>query len=258
MKWDKISTKKVVLSEENSCATSNSSAWTSVLASEQLSGGIFEVVIDTVCVDNPSLFIGVATSKYWDAVEASAAEDEEMLPRDSPECICMHGDGRCFIKTQEKDWGLMKLASDASLVIVLDFPQGIVSFKLARTVRGKVKETVAEIPGLFDSATIVACFGGRDQQCVAAACVILEPQLSATARAAQHIRVRIAHGRLVLSSCERRAADDASDTHVKKARDNFEGLGEEKLERLQLEGNTVGGTYAEQLAAVAAMSEGSM
>ena len=227
MKWDKakVSTKKVVLSEEDSCATSSSSAWTSLLASDFLSEGIYEVTIDTVDVDNPSLFIGVASPKYWDAVVEAAKDGEEALPRDSTECICMHGDGRCFIKSQEKDWGLQKMASNSSLRMVLDFPQGVVSFKLERVVRGKLKETVAEIPGLFPSATIVACLGGRDQQ-------------------------------LVLSSCERRTADEVGEQ--KKVRDVFDGLGEEKVARLQLEGNTVGGTYAEQIAAVASMSEGSM
>lgn len=35
---------------------------------------------------------------------------------------------------------------------------------LRRAVRGKDKETIAEVPGLFAEATVAACFGGRDQQ----------------------------------------------------------------------------------------------
>ena len=132
MRWDasKVSTKKVILSEQDTCATNTSSAWTSIQADEFLSEGIHEVVINAMDVDNPSLFVGIAAPEYWDQVAAAMAQGEEALPRDSPHCICMHGDGRCFIKSQEKDWGLMRLASDASLVLVLDFAQAQVSFKV--------------------------------------------------------------------------------------------------------------------------------
>ena len=132
MRWDasKVSTKKVILSEQDTCATNTSSAWTSIQADEFLSEGVHEVVINAMDVDNPSLFVGIAAPEYWDQVAAAMAQGEEALPRDSPHCICMHGDGRCFIKSQEKDWGLMRLASDASLVLVLDFVQAQVSFKV--------------------------------------------------------------------------------------------------------------------------------
>ena len=227
MKWDstKVSTKKVVLSEASSCATNSSSSWTSVLGDEFLMDGVWEIVVETINVDNPSVFIGVASQKYWDYVADAAAEGEDPLPRDSMACICMHGDGRCFIKTQEKDWGLMRMATDSSVTMVLDFVQGLVSFKLVRTVRGKVKETVAEIPGLFPHATVVACFGGRDQS-------------------------------LVISSCRRIEAGE----ETKKLRDPFaeDAFGGERVAPVQLEGTVVGGTYDEQVRAVAMMSEGSM
>ena len=226
MKWDaaKVSTKKVTLSEASSCATNASNDWTSILGDEFLSEGVYEVVLETVNVDNLSLFVGVASPKYWDFVGATEAEGDEPMPRNSVETICMHGDGRLFIRTKEKDFGLMRMATDASVTMVLDFVQETVTFKLCRTVRGKVKETEAAIPGLFPRATVVVCLGGRDQS-------------------------------LVLASCRRiESGEDA-----KKVRDNFaeDALGGERVAPVQLEGTVVGGTYDEQVRAVAAMSEGS-
>ena len=86
----------------------------------------------------------------------------------------MHGDGRCFIKGKEKDWGLMRLASESRLVIVLDFASSVLTFRLARVIRGKAKETVAEIPGLFPQAALILCMGGRGQKLVLASVERLE------------------------------------------------------------------------------------
>jgi hypothetical protein len=76
-----------------------------------MSEGVMEVEINCDCVDNPSLFIGVAAPGFWEDQVAAAADEDELLPRDSTKVICMHGDGRCFIRGQEKDWGLMRLAT---------------------------------------------------------------------------------------------------------------------------------------------------
>ena len=75
MRWDasKVSTKKVILSEQDTCATNTSSAWTSIQADEFLSEGVHEVVINAMDVDNPSLFIGIAAPEYWDQVAAAMA-----------------------------------------------------------------------------------------------------------------------------------------------------------------------------------------
>ena len=61
----------------------------------------------------------------------------------------MHGDGRVFIRTLEKDWGLMRMESGSSVRFILDFHSKSLKIVLARTIRGKAKETIAEVPGLF-------------------------------------------------------------------------------------------------------------
>jgi hypothetical protein len=86
------------------------------------------------------------------------------MMRDSASAICMHGDGRLFIRTAEKDWGLMRLTTGHPLTIRLDFERAVVTFELRRTIRGKEKETIAEVPGLFAEATVAVCFGGREQK----------------------------------------------------------------------------------------------
>ena len=85
--------------------------------------------------------------------------------RDSAKAITMHGDGRLFIKSAEKEWGLMRLMTGHRLIICLDFDQASVTFVLRRTVRGKERETIAEVPGLFVGGVALAvCFGGREQE----------------------------------------------------------------------------------------------
>jgi len=86
-------------------------------------------------------------------------DDEILLPRDSKHAICIHGDGRVFIKGQEKEWGLMRVATGDPVQILCDFERGVVTFRLARTIRGKEKVTIAEVPGLFTGGVhLFACF----------------------------------------------------------------------------------------------------
>ena len=162
----------LTLSEDNKTASNAKTTWAAVVGDDYLSSGVYDIEIACDSVDNLSLFFGVAAPGYWDAVQKAAVDDEEgdALPRDSPHCICMHGDGRCFIKGKEKDWGLMRVKTGEHVRLTLDFERGLVSFELNRMVRGKNKQTIAEIPGLFASATVVACFGGRDQQLSIASC----------------------------------------------------------------------------------------
>mmetsp|Transcript_16913 Transcript_16913/g.28802 ORF Transcript_16913/g.28802 Transcript_16913/m.28802 type:complete len:230 (+) Transcript_16913:120-809(+) len=147
-------------------ASHETSQWGSVLATEWLSEGTHEIELLTQNVDYPSLFVGVVRRAYWEHASAGARREDGESMRDSEHAICMHGDGRLFIKTAEKDWGLMRLVTGDRVVLTLDFDRGVVTFALSRTVRGKPKETVAEVPGLFTEATVAVCFGGRDQ-CVA-------------------------------------------------------------------------------------------
>ena len=140
------------------------SSWGSVLATEWWSEGVHEVELLTENVDYPSLFVGVVRRAYWEHASAEARQEDGESMRDSEHAICMHGDGRLFIKAVEKDWGLMRLMTGEKLTLTLDFDRGVVTFALQRTVRGKPKETIAEVPGLFSEAAVAACFGGREQR----------------------------------------------------------------------------------------------
>jgi len=107
-------------------------------------------------------------------------------------------------------------------------PCGCSCSQLSRTVRGRHKETLAEIPGLFPSATVIACFGGRDQQ-------------------------------LTISSCSAPSAIDGADAAQKKVRDIFtEAMGQERIAPVPFVAPSVAGTYDEQIRAVAATMESSM
>lgn len=203
-------------------ATHSTSEWNSVLGDVFLSRGCYDVEIATDDVDNISCFVGVVSRQFWDEVRA-AEPGEEVLPRDSAHAICMHGDGRVFIKGQEKDWGLMRVASGSPITITLDFERGQVAFRLARTVRGKAKETVAEIPGLFAEATLVASFGGRGQQ-------------------------------LTIARCERRGADDDGADPPKRVRDIFTDVGE-RVAPVPFSAPGAAGTYEEQVRDIAATME---
>jgi len=173
LKWD--STRcgaNITLTNDGHSALHATSEWNSVMSSGLLKDGLYEIEIGCANVDNSSFFIGVAEASYW--IEYSAAEEGvDVLPRDSSSAICMHGDGRVFIKGVEKNWGLMRLASGDPLILVLDFISGVITFKQQRTVRGKQKEAVAEIAGLFSEVSLVACFGGREQQLTVERCTIL-------------------------------------------------------------------------------------
>jgi hypothetical protein len=237
MRWDadRLSSKDVTLGE-NGCSASNAKgSWHLVLGDEYLSSGIVEVEIATENVDNLSLFIGVASPAYWDEWKAALKEgEEELAPRDSKNCICMHGDGRCFIRGMEKDWGLMRLATGSTLSLILDFERGVVTFRNSRVVRGKAKETEAEIAGLFPSATLVACFGGRDQVLTIASCA---PRKGGTAEGDE------AGG----ASGRRRVKDVFADA-----------LSGDRIAPIAFTAPSVVGTYEEQIRDVAATMESSM
>ena len=183
MRWDAARcATTVTLSQHDATASSSKSAWACLIGDEYLSSGTHEITLQCDNVDNISLFFGVASPSYWDEVQAAAADEEEgeALPRDSKSVICMHGDGRCFIKGKEKDQGMMRVATGDPISIVLDFERGVVVFKLTRVTKsGRAKETIAEIPGLFASATAVVAFGGRDQQITLAECIERKPDAHA-------------------------------------------------------------------------------
>ena len=108
----------ITLGEEGTTATHATSNWSSVGADRWLSDGVHEVEVMCDSVDNVSLFIGVVERQFWEDVK-SAEEGEDVLPRDSKHSICMHGDGRVFIRGAEKDWGLMRLSLTPILALAL-------------------------------------------------------------------------------------------------------------------------------------------
>ena len=225
----------VTLSADERSASNGKTVWGPVVGDEYLASGVYEVEIGCDSVDNLSLFFGVCAPGYWEEVAKAAADEEEgdILPRDSPHCICMHGDGRCFIKGKEKDWGLMRVATGEKVKLTLDFNRGQVTFELNRVVRGKAKCTIAEIPGLFASATVVACFGGRDQQ-------------------------------LTIAKCAERkagASDDGAESSAprRKVRDVFnDALSGERVAPVAFSAPSKTSSYAEQIRDMAATMETSM
>ena len=48
----------------------------------------------------------------------------------------------------------MRIESGSSVRFILDFHSKSLKIVLARTIRGKAKETAAEVPGLFAEATL--------------------------------------------------------------------------------------------------------
>lgn len=226
----------ITLSDSGKTASNAKTSWANVMGDEYLSSGVYEVQVACDSVDNLSLFFGVAAPGFWEEVMAAEADEEagDVLPRDSARCICMHGDGRCFIKGKEKDWGLMRINTGESVKMTLDFELGQVSFELSRVVRGKLKTTLAEIPGLFASATVVCCFGGRDQQLSIAKCA--------------PVKADGASG----------SAEDAP-AQRRKVRDVFnDALSGEKVAPVPFQAPSKTSSYAEQIRDMAATMETSM
>ena len=166
MRWDASCVPPhTIISADGTTASHSKSAWGTVRGDEVFSTGVVEIDIGCPNVDNCSLFLGVAEHTFFEHLTAAEQEEEEHLPRDSKHAICIHGDGRVFIKAAEKEWGLMRVATGDPVNITLDFDKGVITFRLSRTVRGKDKETIAEVPGLFRSGVrLICCFGGRDQE----------------------------------------------------------------------------------------------
>ena len=169
IKWDASRVpSSISVSADGSSAAHNSPAWGTVRSDRLLSsedGDVVEVTFGTPCVDNISLFVGVAEPSFFAEAAASAEEGAELLPRDSKHAICIHGDGRVFIKAKENQWGLFRVATGDPIHLTLDFVRGVATFRLTRTVRGQDKETLAEVPGLFRHGVyLMACFGGRHQE----------------------------------------------------------------------------------------------
>lgn len=185
MQWDPAHCAKPVALNGATAVHHGGSTWSSVQCGTWLSSGVWEIVVQTDDVDRPSLFLGVVTKEHWAATQ-ELDEDGEAIDspmRDSPHAICMHGDGRVMIKTQEKDWGLMRMTTEGAVSLTLDFESGLLTFKLAHTDRrGQLKETLAEVPGLFGECTLAACFGGKGQRLTVVSCIQLEGSAEDVAR----------------------------------------------------------------------------
>jgi hypothetical protein len=228
LKWNAdMMQPNITLQDDDSTAVHVTSQWNSVCGNRWLEPrGVYEVEIGTPNVDNISLFVGIVERGFWQEVQV-AEDGEEVLPRNSKHSICIHGDGRIFIRGSEKDWGLMRIATGDPVHLTLDYQRGVVIFRMARTVRGKERETVAEIPGLRNECTLMACFGGRDQALTIARC---EPVKSADHKQSS--------GRV---------------------RDAFtEAMGKERVAPIAFTAPAKVGSYEQQIADVAATMETSM
>jgi len=196
MHWDPAHCAEPIALDGATAVHNGGSTWASVQCSTWLSSGVWEIVVQTDDVDRPSLFLGVVTREHWATTQETDEDGDAVHPpmRDSMHAICMHGDRRVFIKTQEKDWGLMRMVTGGAVRIKLDFEAGLLTFKLAHTDRrGALKESEAEIPGLFGECTLAACFGGKDQRLTVASCIQLEgsPEEQARRRDAFSLENRV-------------------------------------------------------------------
>ena len=177
VKWDASHLpNNITLSADGTTAMHSTSFWSMVRGDKMLSAadsesGVVEVEFAMPCVDNISLYLGVAEQSFFDEASAAAAEGGELLPRDSKHAIVIHGDGRVFIKGKENMWGLMRISTGDPVLLTLDFVRGVATFKLTRTVGGREKETSADVPGLFrQGCYLIGCFGGREQEVAIARC----------------------------------------------------------------------------------------
>ena len=227
LQWDRSTLgANIVLKDDGYTAVHATSQWNAVCGTRWIGEGVHEIEIATECVDNASLFLGVVERSYVSEAAAAIAAGEQYLPRDSKHAICMHGDGRVFIRGVEKEWGMMRVSTGDPVLLTLDWDRGLVVFKLTRTVRGRERETIAEIPGLRGEVTLVVCFGGRDQEL----------------RIARHDKLS-----------QPRAAG------VKKVRDNFaDALGSERVAPIAFSAPAKVASYEEQIRDVAATMESSM
>ena len=146
----------VAVSDDGASCSHECNSWDTACGDTWFSEGIVSIELHTDEVDRPSLYAGIVSRDH--------SFEEDTALRDSPHALCMHGDGRVFIRTLEKDWGLMRMESGSSVRFILDFNTKSLKIVLARTIRGKAKETIAEVPGLFAEATLAVCFGGKGQR----------------------------------------------------------------------------------------------
>ena len=110
MRWDATHCQAGV-KLDGATASHDTSSWDTVQCDTWLSSGVWDIVVKTQDVDRQSLFLGVVSREHWQTTEQKDEDGDpiEAPMRDSPHALCMHGDGRLFIKMQEKDWGLMRM-----------------------------------------------------------------------------------------------------------------------------------------------------
>ena len=147
MRWHAKSD-SVAVSDDGASCSHECNSWDTGCGDAWYNQGIVTIELLTDEVDRPSLYAGIISRDH-------------IFEEDT---LCMHGDGRVFIRTLEKDWGLMRMESGSSVRFILDFNTKSLKIVLARTIRGKAKETVAEVPGLFAEAQLAVCFGGKGQR----------------------------------------------------------------------------------------------
>ena len=102
-------------------------------------------------MDDLGIFIGIVGPGFLN-------EDRDEQVRDSVHFCGMHGDGRMFIKSKEKDFGMRRLDTGRVVRLIIDLDRHVHEIVL----RGGASSQ--EVPGIPASCCLAVCFGGKAQR----------------------------------------------------------------------------------------------
>jgi hypothetical protein len=145
--------------------------------------------------------------------------DFEDPMRESTDACCIHGDGRVFIRTREKDWGLQKMATGRKIDVVIDADLGVLNLHLENVnSRGHAVHSNAEIEGLPPMVVLAVCFGGKDQALRIGRCVTL-PKGDPEARARRLAKLQEAEDSAALQRVRLEAFEAKVQSFLKTAKE---------------------------------------
>ena len=93
MRW-LAKSESVAVSDDGASCSHECNSWDTACGDTWFSQGIVTIELLTDEVDRPSLYAGIVSRDH--------VFEEDTALRDSPHALCMHGDGRVFIRTLEK------------------------------------------------------------------------------------------------------------------------------------------------------------
>jgi len=138
--------------------------WGTQLADTWFRKGDGVFLIELLCenMDDLGFFVGVMDEKFTKDGECG---DWDEQVRDIEHFLGMHAEGRLFLRTKEKDRGLMRLDTGRVITLTLDMNRLTLNIELRGGVSG------AEIPKIPSPCTLAVCFGGKQQRVRIASCI---------------------------------------------------------------------------------------